>query len=114
MTCRTSKGCGYEFCWLCGSNWYDHRSCNRPVDGWRGGPVGAADKDADDLRRYGFYFERYINHKRASAHARGNAANVDALVARLLAATGSTSAEFSFVSKARDLIVRGQRIVANR
>lgn len=85
------------------------------MDGWRGGPASGKDKDAgSELRRYAFYFERHINHKRASAHAQRNADVVDGLVARLLAATGASAAEYACVAKARELIVRGQRIAANR
>lgn len=100
---------------LCGADWYKHGACNRPVDGWRGGPPTGKEKDGvNELRRYAFYFERYINHKRASAHARRNADVIDGLVTRLLAATGASAAEYAFVAKARELIVRGQRIAANR
>lgn len=91
-----------------GAGHRDHYNCHKgPVDAWAG-------SQRNDDEHFAFYYERHIQHAGSSTHAQGNKDRVAAVVERLLAATGSSAAEFSFVSKALDLIVRGQRIVANR
>ncbi|KRX08968.1 hypothetical protein PPERSA_08171 [Pseudocohnilembus persalinus] len=51
MTCRN---CRHEFCWLCLSNWREHRNCNKFEN-------DITDKQ-NQLKRYEFYTERYNQH----------------------------------------------------
>lgn len=79
MTC---KMCHHEFCWLCLGNWKEHGSatggyyqCNKYEEMKKsGGSVVDADKKRqeaqNELSRYMFYFERFINHEKAQKHAK--------------------------------------------
>lgn len=80
MTC---KMCTHEFCWLCLGTWKEHGSatggyyqCNKydELKKLGGGSIVDADKKREtaqnELSRYMFYFERYINHEKAQKQAK--------------------------------------------
>jgi ariadne-1 len=72
MQCK-SKGCKYEFCWVCLNSWAEHGQstggyykCNKfkelkEADG--------KDKAKADLDKYLFYYQRYSNHDQAGKFA---------------------------------------------
>lgn len=102
-TCTVTAVCLTD--WVRGGH-ESHYNCHR------GPPAGGGVDDRDV--RFVFYYERHIQHVSASLHAHSNRARVAAAVERLVTATGSSAAEFSFVGKALDFVVKGQRIVASR
>ena len=78
MTC---KMCAHEFCWLCLGNWKEHGqntggyyNCNKYEEMKKTGNIGNEEKKREnaknELARYMFYFERFINHEKAQKHAK--------------------------------------------
>eukprot|EP00605_Chrysophyceae_sp_TOSAG23-4_P002940 GSChrysophyteH1.ASY1.ANO1.3236.1 assembled CDS len=67
MTCRK---CGYEFCWLCNSNWKDHTTCNR----YKENKEKTDDDDDDDgnqaelveMEKYAHYMKRFEIHSHSA------------------------------------------------
>lgn len=73
MTC---KMCTHEFCWLCLGSWKEHGSttggyyqCNKYEEMKKNNIISNDEKKREnaknELSRYMFYFERYINHEKA-------------------------------------------------
>lgn len=69
MTCSSTLGCGYEFCWLCLGNWKEHSSetggyyrCNK-FDETQNKNELNLDKNKSEHEKYLFYSLRYLNHE---------------------------------------------------
>jgi ariadne-1 len=73
MTC---KMCTFEFCWLCLGNWKEHGqstggyyNCNKYEELKKTGNLSDLEKKREsaknELARYMFYFERFVNHDKA-------------------------------------------------
>jgi len=78
MTCRS---CGHDFCWVCLDLWKNHGSatggyykCNKFEDMKKDKEFvkkqTAIEESKNELARYTFHFERYMNHEKAEAIAR--------------------------------------------
>lgn len=65
MTCR-NQDCKHEFCWMCLDRWEPHGSrwyaCNRFDETAAKEARKAQDSSRLALKRYLFYFNRYLNH----------------------------------------------------
>ena len=59
-------GCGHAFCYVCETDWakhsQDHFNCNKYTDAVKNKEKNA-NKIKQQLKRYDFYFSRYMNHK---------------------------------------------------
>ena len=69
MFCNPKAGgCGKAFCYVCETDWAkhskDHFNCNKYTEQIQKKEKNA-EKLREELKRYGFYFSRYINNKNA-------------------------------------------------
>ena len=66
MTCKTCKG---DFCWLCLQPYKNHRDCNKFAGQLEASTKNEKNKMELDLKKYNFYSERFIAHKKAINYA---------------------------------------------
>ena len=68
MLCdKRAGGCGHAFCYVCETDWakhsQDHFNCNKYTEAVKN-KEKMANKLKEELKRYDFYFTRYMNYKK--------------------------------------------------
>jgi len=105
MTCRTSAGCGHQFCWICLEPWAGNYSCNKK-------PASRAAGDEASGADLMFYYERFMHQRDAVSAIHRLEADLSAEWANLLAARrgdGATQdALNTTLANAREVVTRGR------
>eukprot|EP00349_Pseudokeronopsis_sp_Brazil_P006337 CAMPEP_0202969920 /NCGR_PEP_ID=MMETSP1396-20130829/15821_1 /ASSEMBLY_ACC=CAM_ASM_000872 /TAXON_ID= /ORGANISM="Pseudokeronopsis sp., Strain Brazil" /LENGTH=406 /DNA_ID=CAMNT_0049697995 /DNA_START=211 /DNA_END=1431 /DNA_ORIENTATION=+ len=122
MTC---KMCTFEFCWLCLGDWKEHGSstggyyqCNKYEElkkSSAGNGVAAEERKREEakneLARYMFYFERFVNHEKAQKHAKTLKPVIQQKIELLQAIKKYPVQELEFLQDAISEIIRCRQVL---
>ena len=110
-------GCGHAFCYVCETDWakhsQDHFNCNKYTDA-----VKNKEKKANDikqlLKRYDFYFSRYMNFKGAVEAVDTKVRNdIGEKLTLLFTVKNVPILETQFVLDAVETLIRGKKLLKN-
>ena len=118
MFCNpTAGGCGKAFCYVCEVDWekhsQDHFNCNKYTD-----EVKKKEKKAkklqEQLKRYDFYFFRYMNNKQAVEIVNTKLRDtIEEKVNKLHIDKNISALETKFILDALDTVIKGKRLLQN-
>ena len=106
-------GCGKAFCYVCEVDWakhsQDHFKCNKYTEA-----VMAKEKEADMikrfLKRYTFYFDRYINYKNAVKQCEEKLRkDLDEKLSIIVSIKNYPLNDLKFISDALNTVIKGKR-----
>jgi ariadne-1 len=114
---KTAGGCGHAFCYLCETDWakhgQDHFSCNKFTDEVKKKQQKALDLK-QQLKRYDFYFSRYMNNKQSVEIINNKLRNkVGEKIAVLISLKNLSIIETQFINDAIDTVVNGKTLLKN-
>lgn len=118
MLCdKKAGGCGKAFCYVCGVDWakhsQDHFNCNKYTE-----TIKNKEKEAmtlkEILKRYSFYFDRYMNYKQAvkSCFSKLKPNLIDK-IGLLSTIKGIPRSELKFIDDAFQAVVKGKSCLKN-
>jgi len=123
MTCRSSMGCGHEFCWLCLGDWKTHGSktggfykCTIYEERKKTGKVSDDEKKREEVKseldRYTFHLKMYDDCIKGSAFARKQIPIFDKEVIKRSRNGGSSmrNLNWSFVTNAMKEVELNKRM----
>jgi len=111
MTCRKEVGgCGYEFCWICFGDWKSHNNnynCNKFDE------KGEQKKKIikNELDKYIFNFERYINHKKSRDICIRNRDVIKNRINELFHKYNIPFIENQFLEEGLNIVEKGRRVL---
>ena len=118
MLCdKRAGGCGHAFCYVCETDWakhsQDHFNCNKYTEAVKQKEKNA-NKIKQQLKRYDFYFSRYMNNKSAVEAVDQKLRN-DILekVNILFTLKNLTIFELQFITDAIETVISGKRLLKN-
>ncbi len=118
MLCdKRAGGCGHAFCYVCETDWEkhskDHFTCNKYTEEVKNKEKNS-EKLKKDLKRYEFYFTRYMNYKKAVEECNekfrkdlGEKINI------LITIKNLPVIETSFIIDALETIIKAKRTLKN-
>ena len=120
IICRKeSGGCGYDFCWIClsewgphGSNWYN---CNKydPNEEKNLKKEESIKKIKNELEKYIFYFDRYLNHSNSIRISIRHKETIADSINLLNKNKKISFEDLQFLDSALDIVIRCQRTLKN-
>lgn len=113
MSCRE---CNHGFCWVCLGDWKDHGSgtggyykCNKyQEEVKKNTSLQKAEQEREraqsELRRYLFYFERYMNHEKSQKIAQKQRPALEDKIEQLQAIKQYPTKELEFIREAIETV----------
>ena len=110
-------GCGHAFCYVCETDWakhsQDHFNCNKYTDAVKNKEKNA-DKIKQQLKRYDFYFSRYMNHKKAVEEVdKKLRKEIEEKVSLLIEIKNLSVIETQFIGEAVNTVINGKTLLKN-
>ena len=110
-------GCGHAFCYVCETDWakhsQDHFNCNKYTDAVKNKEKNA-DKIKQQLKRYDFYFSRYMNHKRAVEEVdKKLRKEIEEKISLLIEIKNLSVIETQFIGEAINTVINGKTLLKN-
>ena len=110
-------GCGHAFCYVCETDWakhsQDHFNCNKYTDAVKNKEKNA-DKIKQQLKRYDFYFSRYMNHKKAVEEVdKKLRKEIEEKVSLLIDIKNLSVIETQFIGEAVNTVINGKTLLKN-
>ena len=120
MTCRKEVGgCGYEFCWICMSEWKTHNDfykCNKfgkEKDEENKILDTEKEKLKHELDKYIFNFDRYITHKKSKELCKGMKEVIKNHISQLNKQYNISFADNQFLEDGLKTVEKGRRTLMN-
>lgn len=111
MTCRREAGgCGYEFCWICLTDWKSHNNnykCNKFDENIEKNK----EEIKNDLDKYIFNFNRYINHKKARDICIKTAEQIKNTINQLFEKFCIPYTDNMFLNEGLNIVEKGRRVL---
>ena len=106
-------GCGKAFCYVCEVDWakhsQDHFKCNKYTEAVKEKEM-KADKLKQFLKRYEFYFDRYVNYKNAVKECdRRLRADLDEKLGLMVTIKNIPIQDLKFISDGLNTVIKGKR-----
>ena len=118
MLCdKKAGGCGKAFCYVCEVDWakhsQDHFNCNKYTDTVKN-KEKIANKLKETLKRYTFYFDRYMNYNQAVklCHSKLKPSLIEKMDL-LTTLKNLPRSELKFIDDAFQAVVKGKRCLKN-
>jgi len=123
MTCR-HPNCGHEFCWMCGADWNTHGSATGGFYKCNIYEAKKADKSVydrerkaqlfqEELKKYRFYYERYMNHIASMNKMKDEEMiKVEQKIARLTEKLHWKANEAAFIREAAKTVEKNRHLLA--
>ena len=110
-------GCGHAFCYVCETDWakhsQDHFKCNKYTDEVKNKEQNA-NKIKQQLKRYDFYFSRYIDNKKAvDIVDKKLRKDIEEKVSILFTLKNLSILELQFIPDAVETVINGKRLLKN-
>ena len=118
MLCNKSAGgCGHAFCYVCETDWakhsQDHFNCNKYTDAVKQ-KEQKANKLKEQLKRTSFYFNLYMNNKRACEILNTKIRNdIEEKINLLVTLKNMPVLETKFISDAINTTIKGKSLLKN-
>ena len=118
MLCNKSVGgCGHAFCYVCETDWakhsQDHFKCNKYTEAVKN-KEKKANKMKDDLKRLDFYFNLYMNNKRACEVLDTKTRNeIEEKINLIVSLKNLPILETKFIIEAINTTIKGKRLLKN-
>ena len=118
MLCdKRAGGCGHAFCYVCETDWEkhskDHFNCNKYTEEIKKKEKNAK-KIKEQLKRYDFYFTRYIDNKKAVEIIENKLReDIGEKINLLLILKNLTILETNFILEALETVINGKNLLKN-
>ena len=118
MLCdKRAGGCGHAFCYVCETDWakhsQDHFNCNKYTDAVKN-KENNAKKIKEQLKRYDFYFSRFIDNEKAVEIVDKKLREDIAEKINILVTLKNLSImETQFIIDALETVINGKRLLKN-
>jgi ariadne-1 len=118
MLCdKRAGGCGHAFCYVCETDWakhsQDHFNCNKYTDAVKN-KENNAKKIKEQLKRYDFYFSRFIdNEKAVEIVDKKLREDIGEKLNILVTLKNLSIMETQFIIDALETVINGKRLLKN-